>query len=590
MNSVAVLLFAALMTTAACSRSDEPQALVCATDAACPSGYHCGPAGVCLGDVPCVSSADCCLAQRCDEGRCRRRQMCSAQAPCGDPADECFKRLCVPRTCASQTDCPAPNRCIVGTCRRTAPCDGQCPPGTSCALLLNRCVATPAAKTCAPGQLAVLDNERDHFDEGCAAYPALVSCRALPPLPETRYGLVAATVLLGADIGVLSYDRNYGDLILAKHDRSPPHERLSYRAIAGVSDDAPVVADPKGPRGGVAAAGPDIGDAIAVAPAAAGAHVAVHDGSTHALIYLALDDKGSVQRQHVIEAGLGRSVAIAVDGAGVPWVAAFADPEGGDSVAGTRAIRLFRAKVAAPKASVDWLAHTLHEHNLAARAASPIGPSVRRGTGVHLSLGVRGATATVAAYEPDPGRLLIFRGAMGAVFTKRSLDPDAPLSAGDGAKHNKVSKHDIGRFAALRLDASGRAHIVCQDSTGGRVLLVREDKPGGNLSVVVADDGLRADGHHRVGADLRSLTMSDDSLLVAYQDSRALQPVVLRIKSNGKAGTPIALKTAAAGGFSTAVVAITDKSVAVGSGSVTFTADAAAHTEYRLYPVVLSAQ
>ena len=309
--TVLVLGFVAVCAIG-CGRSDAASEQVCAYDSACHSGYHCGPGGVCLGDVACTSSAECCLAEQCVKGLCKRRQMCSQAAPCGKPSAICTKKMCVPGPCVSNDDCSAPLRCMVGTCRSASPCSGSCAAGSACAVQLNRCVKLHAAAPhCKVGELAVVLNEVSLFDEGCAAIAPVFGCHKLPALSPPQYGLVAKVVRLGTKLAVLAHERTHGDLLLALHGAAPPHSREDVRVVAGVPADAAVVADPSGPRGGVDAHGDTVGDTIAAARVGSGAHVAYHDATAHTLRYLALDAAGDVGNDHLVKALSGRAVALA---------------------------------------------------------------------------------------------------------------------------------------------------------------------------------------------------------------------------------------------------------------------------------------
>jgi hypothetical protein len=578
--TVLVLGFVAVCAIG-CGRSDAASEQVCAYDSACHSGYHCGPGGVCLGDVACTSSAECCLAEQCVKGLCKRRQMCSQAAPCGKPSAICTKKMCVPGPCVSNDDCSAPLRCMVGTCRSASPCSGSCAAGSACAVQLNRCVKLHAAAPhCKVGELAVVLNEVSLFDEGCAAIAPVFGCHKLPALSPPQYGLVAKVVRLGTKLAVLAHERTHGDLLLALHGAAPPHSREDVRVVAGVPADAAVVADPSGPRGGVDAHGDTVGDTIAAARVGSGAHVAYHDATAHTLRYLALDAAGDVGNDHLVKALSGRAVALAVDALGTPWLATFDDPKAGNDAAGQRAVHLFKATGSQPTSASSWGSFVVTTEKLAMRPKSPIGAEFRRGRGAHLAIAVRGATAVVAAYSALQGDIRLYRGGVQGPFSSSGI-PSAAIGTG---------KQDYGRFAAMVLSATGLARVVCQDARGGRVLLLEEVKPGGPLKATVLDDGVRADGHHRVGAGASVLQMADGGLVVSYQDTRLVRPVVLRVSGKGKIGSPITLKGAAAGGFAAAVLATGDKSVAVGSATVVFNADATASVGYKLVPVVLSAQ
>lgn len=625
----AVALSLILGLAGAC-REVPDMPVACKTDASCPSGYHCGPVGTCIGDVPCTADAQCCLAERCQQGRCRKRTMCSANSPCGAAGHRCLLGMCVPASCATGADCPTAIPCTLGLCRASTPCGGHCAPGQACAALLDRCVTPqPSALACGAGQLAVLDNEAEQFQEGCAQVTPAVSCRALGPLPEGDYGWPAALVDAGTSLLVLARDRTYGDLVLARHGRSPPYARQSLVALAGVPEGAPVVGDPKGPRGGVAEPGPDAGDVLDAAVGPAGVvHVAFHRATDDALAYLRLTPDGGVHDRQVIATGqgVGAALALAVHADGRPVVVAFAPA----TEAEPSALRLYTAKTAAPGAPADWQVTPLASAPLptseppcggpcgkgqvcAVQAAPdgsdsgtgacvspgegcaaclpsqvcsgqkcltrllPPAPLHRSlpGIGAHVDVLIRGQSVHVAAWNSTRGWLHLFeRGPAGATVEQVLKGQDVPGGSSD-----------IGRFAHLWLDSKGTVFVSCQDATWGRLLRVR---PGTPPQVVVSDDGVRTDGHHRVGADVRARATGGGGALAVYQDTRLGRVVVASLGADGVASERVELSTPGAGGFSPGIVALGTKALVVSTTSLSFDTQGGLSTHVTLQSVVLS--
>lgn len=572
----------AILVTAACARAPEPGALPCGVDSACPAGYHCGIAGRCVGDVDCAADADCCLGQQCRQGRCRARQMCSQPAPCGEPGTKCVQGLCLPSDCQNDADCPTNRRCRLGTCRKHLPCAGSCPTGSACAAHVDRCVALRQPTGCPAGALAVLSNDVAHLAEGCADVPQLVACRKLPPIAYGEYGRPARVVRVGERLAVIARDRTYGDLLVATHQVAPPHARIRRETIAGVPTDAPIVGDPTGPRGGIAAPGPDVGRLlVAHVGAVDGVHVVFSDDTAGTLRYLSLAPDLGVTRRHTLQTGRFSGLAVGQDSQGRPLIVGHEEPVGGSGAAGTRKVWLLRGTAPGPAKTDDWQPTVLLTADLPQRPSSPLGAAVARGIGVHLSVGAAGSSPRVAAYDSVAGELVVLSGGVdGETLAVRRLK-GASVAGGST---------DVGRFASLGVRSDGRLRIACQDASAGRLLLVDEDKVGGLLVAAVIDDGVRADGHHRVGADCQLAMTADDGVVIAYQDTRKTELVVTRVTAAGKTVTPIALPSTAAAGFSAGVVVLSGKALVVGSAELVFAATGDLAAQYVLRPVVLGAQ
>jgi|GEM_PF-3293624 len=577
-RGVVLALSLSVAVCAGCQRDVPEPPLTCASDAACPSGYHCGPLGTCLGDVACELDGDCCLAQRCQDGRCRRRQMCSTASPCGGPSQRCERGICVSKACNSDADCAKSLACVMGTCRAKPPCGGYCPKSQACAALLDKCVHVgEMAKTCAAGDLAVVANELARFEEGCGAIASVVQCRKLPRLVAGQYGQPGVVASSGKSLAVIAYDRTWGDLVLARHGAAPPHDRTLLKTIAGLPTDAPVIADPTGPRGGVGAPGVDAGSRFSVGrDAKDGLHIAYYDVTNHALRYVDVSVNNAVTRDHLIVAGAGRAVALASDAVGVPWIATFADPKEGDAVAGTRKIVLLKAANSAPATTKDWTSQDLLAAELPARAPTPIGPAVRRGVGAHLALAVRDGKASIAAYDSEKGHLVLARGAPGSTLSTRTLD----------GKLVNGGSSDLGRFPALLVGSDGKALITCQDAQKGRLVLLTE-AANGTWSSKIVDSGVRKDGHHRVGADAKMVRAPDGGVVIAYQDTRSVSLYVVRVTAKGTVTAPFALSSTAASGFSAGLVSLGDKAVVVGSARLSFDGSGTAKMRYGLVAVVI---
>ncbi len=604
--------------------------VVCATDASCPGGYHCGPIGVCVGDVPCLADAGCCLAERCVEGRCRPRSMCSPAAPCGKPASRCLGGMCVPVACAADGDCPADRPCRLGVCSQTTPCGGFCPAGQVCSPLLDRCVLLRQATSspvCPSGQLALLDNDHNHFVEGCAKVEQKVVCGPLPALPAGDLGWPSVLLDRTSRLGLVARDRTYGDVVLSVHARAPPYARSATIVLAGLPADAPVVGDPKGPRGGIAAVGPDVGRVLAAGARKDGSlDVIYRDATADGVGFVRVVGDAPVGRHTVaLNAGLGTGLAIAQRSAGVPVFVAFSPaPTGG----GKSALRLFTAKLESPKSASDW-SDVLLDSQLVAASSDPCGAPCASGSVCALLPAGAGGKSKSSCVLPgtDCALCLPSQVCYSSACVERSLSPPplAELAPGRGvhvdllrrddgvylAAYSRTTRDlafysplaagghsitviggdkvpggslDVGRFVRLSEAPGGGVEAWCQDSTGGRLLRIR---PGPPAEVLVVDDGNRPDGHHRVGADVAVMDTGTGALVLAYQDTRRSQTVVASMGAKGL-GARLELPSQEAGGFSPSIVLLGSKALVVGAASLRFDGAASLRTRVELRSVVMS--
>lgn len=608
------ILLALLVLLAACAEPSTPLPLACTKASHCPSGFHCDPTGHCKADVPCTSDEGCCLGERCEDLRCRPRQNCSPKSVCGEAGTVCLHGLCVPAACSDASPCPPGRTCRWGRCQAKLPCGGHCPDGRACAALIDRCVALRGPlPACPVGELPVLANEPELLLEGCSAMAEKVECRALPPLPEGEIGLPGVVVYAQGALLHVSYDRTYGDLVLARHGSAPPFARTSLQVLAGLPQAAPVIGDPTGPRQGIAAPGPDVGSRLdAMVDPTGRLHAAFRDDSEDALRYLALRPDGSTAAHVVLQGGgVGAAVALTVDPQGRPLIAAFT-PAGAKSPS---RLTLLRAKSSTPLLATDWVGEVLAQEPAPTTtppcgATCPTGQTCAKlpagtpacvtvasdctaclpwqvcgpkgacydalagpapvddgpvGRGAWLDVLATPTGVAVAAYAPpgpDPnatGNLVLWRGEpasasqpTGGKWTQRTfLSSDIP----GGSK-------DFGRFVSMVAADPGLIWLAFEDTAAGRLLAARE-LASGTWKVEVLDDGHRPDGHHRVGADVSLARHLGGGLLATYQDTRRAD---LLVAMQAKPGGPIqrkVLETTEAAGFSPGAVQLGSKAWAV---------------------------
>lgn len=643
----AVLLAVSMLAGCHEARLDLPQR--CTRTSECPSGYHCGPHaaadpdphGVCRGDVACAVDDECCLGERCElstsasgqqAGRCRARQMCSGPSPCADAGTTCQDGLCIPRACGADAACPGATTCLWGRCMAHVPCGGHCGPDAACAVLIDRCVPLHAAHgACQPGELRVLTNDAARLAEGCALLPELTACKPLPPLPEGRIGMPGVLLSVPSALAHVAYDQTYGDLTLTRYAKTPPFKQIRTQVLSGLAQGGLVIGDVLGPRGGVAEPGPDHGTALDAASDGQGRiRVAYRDNTLDALRYLEVQNDGQVVGDHVLrqELGAGTAIALVLGPGGKPVVLAFSAALPGQS----SHLRLLTAQTASPRQAADWQVQEL-DSEPPADATKPCGDScakgqvcarlgeadvcvvpatscaaagvttaclpaqvcyagkclerrlsrppledVAQGRGAWLDVTVGYNDAVLAAaYSPGAGDLALYRGQPGAPFTRTLVSGSL------------VNSNDIGRFVATTLGADGRLLAACEDSQNGRLLLVRELAKG--VAIDVLDDGNRPDGHHRVGADIAVISHTAGGLLLACQDTRRADLLLVRVpKPGGPVGARSVLVATHAAGFAASIAAVGSKAFAVASTTLRVQPDASLSSRIVLSEVVWSGE
>lgn len=604
-----------LAAAAACDQAEPVTHLQCATHSQCPGGWHCAPQGICRADQPCTTDDGCCLGERCQAGHCRPRQACSPTAGCLDPDDVCLHGLCAARPCGGPTDAPCGKgrACLWGHCFAGTPCGGHCPSGQACAALLDRCVVVPSA-SCASGELATVANEIARMPEGCAAHPAQVACRRLPALPAGDRGLPGRLVALPGELVHISYDRTYGDVVVARHFASPPFGHKSLRAVAGLPSDAKVVGDPAGPRQGIADPGPDFGRRLAAAMRKGGPiDLAFRDDSGDGVRFAQLGGPDAAVASHTIAAGsgLGESLALTHLSGGEPVVLAFS-PEAAVP-ASLRAAKLFvfTAKSPTPTAVGDWTATELDQESVQP-APAPCGANCPTGQ-VCAAVGAKGAPACAVVSTGCKGCLpgqvcvqsacaqqLVGAAPLDRGPTGRGTSLDLRVMAngnlaavaysahsGDLAVYRRIASNwqkelvprnavpgspkDFGRFARIVPGDGDAVWIACEDGDRGRLLLLRSSDKGWVGDVL--DDGARPDGLHRVGADIAAARHPFGGVLIAHQDTRRADLLLQRVPKPAVVGGRAVAETTDTAGFSPDLVQLGSKAWVLSSATLRLASD-----------------
>ncbi|MBT6177944.1 MAG: hypothetical protein HOI23_11910 [Deltaproteobacteria bacterium] len=288
----------------------------------CCPGQFCDPGGSCQTAASriteCGSDADCEGGQRCLDRPYIQHSASETTFSCGWPSVD------------STGACPSGGVAFNERCVNAAPCEGGCSDGQVCNIDTNRCESTPTLSatetSCSQdcGSSAILvyaDPDSMLFDQCCE-----VSCRCetLPPLNPGAWGRFADISASESGAVVSAYDTTYGDLIFATHGNlSGALESIEY--IDGVPTSGTVVADPAGPRDGIADPGEDVGQHTAIATVNGVSYISYYDVANQSL-KLAHGSSGAFETFTVDDSmgDVGRYTSIVVDGSGMIHISYYA--------------------------------------------------------------------------------------------------------------------------------------------------------------------------------------------------------------------------------------------------------------------------
>ncbi len=266
-------------------------ATLCVVNSDCGDGAYCGEGGFCIEGLPpgtCETDEDCDGEEVCifpdgsDIGACLNPHACDTDDDCqegqicedgdGDGYRDCLFSGCEDDAeCVEEigADCSINEeaKCIARACVCRDLCGADCGEGSQCCALPGTtaiCIDDPgpcAMLECEPGYAGATDSYGDWESPTCDYADAQCACEELPPLPP---GTVGTPHELATDgdgrVWAVAYNETYGDVVVVQVSTTSPLS--GWRHVDGVppvSDDAPIVAGPSGPRGGVEEPGPDVG-------------------------------------------------------------------------------------------------------------------------------------------------------------------------------------------------------------------------------------------------------------------------------------------------------------------------------------------
>lgn len=536
-----------------------------------------------LADRTCNTEADCCPGQTCPSARkkCFDKYLaCDTDADCGDTGDQTCElwtdsygtsNRCRFKACGELGECADGQFCFQNECMATLPCNGTCAAGTACVPSVGRCQEFACPASCAPGFIATFTDNRNIWDT-CNRPAAECACAELPPLrssDEGRYSAIAVNTQ-SKEVLVSGYDGEFGDLVVYSFDTAGKQTRAQY--VDGVPSSGEVTYGPSGARGGISAAGPNVGRYTDVVTSGDRAFVSYYDVDNGDLKLATRDGTGTWRTFTVDGASgnVGQYTSIAVDSEGKPGIAYFQlggtdafDPNACPGVKPTgqkahmTALKFAKATTATPSSPSDFDIRIVACQSRPAPACEACGdvcadtgsgascyPAATGCSGcdpnseacVQVGASARCATKTTPVHLTDVTdgvglfSSLAFRGTEAVVVYMRRTAGDGDLMgatiSGSGVVATPVlldASGDTGYFPDLRPHpATGELYVAYHDFTSRQLKLFRNGSLAAGISPEIIDPGAGAAGSGDssfVGTDTALVFLDGTRLLAVYQDA-----------------------------------------------------------------------
>ncbi len=456
---------------------------------------------------------------------------CTADDGCPD-GEICRDGACVALTCADDPavcdalDCG--NRgstCNAGTCECLPFCPEGCADGAFCCEARNACemppAATCAAAECPPGFATAVVDEGTVDGATCERVDVACDCVELDPLDPGFVGRFVDLTVHDRTAWISAYAEDYGDLVVARYDEVAG---WVWQWVDGVPEGE-IEGAPSGPRGGVEADGPDVGQYTSIAAAADGAlHIAYRDVDNAALKYAHGAPRGDGTHDWTTitvdadDAGRWASLSLGPDG--VPAIAyrvgSVAEGEGFVSQ-----LRVRVAAGAAPTDPADW-GEPYVVQTRALPQQDPETGSYPEGTGLFNSL-TRGPDGRLqlAWYDRTEGRLWW--------STLMDAGWSAPEMLAGWGHPDPDRDGDMGANVDLFVDGEGNPHLCYQDGMTDslRYLAPTLDRDEWVDDGVWLDVGGRGYAVHVVGDDCNVRLDGAGEPVIVFQDA-TLQALLMR--------------------------------------------------------------
>jgi MYXO-CTERM domain-containing protein len=442
------------------------------------------------------------------------------------------------------------------------PCDALCEAtptdGQFCCATTNMCQTFGPEADCSPG--FTCPPESIELD-GCTVVCAVGACIEKPPLTPGQLATHLDMVLDESGVPTLSgYSpgnpptRYYGDLVVGAYDAAS--ETVDWEIVDG-APTSPIVAGPSGWRGGVSAAGPDVGRFTSIARSSSGTLYVSYYDADDGNLKLAIRSGSTWSTQVVDESGdAGRYSSLVLTSAGVPVVAYMRinPPEGNGRP--TSGVFVATAANAAPADPTDWTITNVVSGEMACRPqfcgagqtclesgecvtpstdcttacsdtqacvagacaaalANPWIEDLPPAIGLHNSLAVTATGYGLVYYDRNAGNL------QGVVNDGTAWGTPFLI---DGYAAGSPFIGDSGIGASLFVDAAGKWHVSYVDGAEEKLKYARISGTTVEVKEVVDDgatDGTtpNPDGRHVVGDDSSIVVTDGGEVRIAYQDA-----------------------------------------------------------------------
>jgi MYXO-CTERM domain-containing protein len=466
------------------------------------------------------------------------------------------------------------------------PCEGGCRAarlpntmGEICCEATDMCVGYDLDDLCEPGFQCTPDNVV--LDDGCG-----VSCSTCTARPALEAGILAtyldAVLDAEGNVAISGYSPGvadglesipYGDLVFGQWNGSS----VSWEIVDG-APSMPVTNDPSGWRGGVSAAGPDVGQWTSIGRLGSDYVISYYD-VTNGALKVALGSPGAWQTHTVDDAGdAGRYSSLVVTPEGVTVVAYLRIEESTETpgqVVST--VMVATANVATPSGPTDWTLTEVTASPMPCRAqfceSAPTclasGQCVRATTDCASTCDSPSVCFNGSCVESIPSGFVEDLVPAVGLYTSLAVDPTGGLglvyydrTAGDvygvrfdgsawgtpflidGYARNDPFVGDSGQSANLAIDSAGLWHVAYVDGAEETLRYAQVQSNGTVVTREVVDDGStidgttrHSDGRHIVGDDASVVVLEGGGVRIAYQDATAQNLVVSARAPGGGAWT-----------------------------------------------------
>ncbi|HJZ84342.1 MAG TPA: hypothetical protein VKN99_04185, partial [Polyangia bacterium] len=301
----------------------------------------------------------------------------------------------------------------------------------------------------------------------------------------------------------------------------------------------PVVLPQSNVRGGIRAAGDDVGRYTSIAIGPSQQPLIAYYDVTHGALKLAQTD-GTTWTLQTVDAGnpaldsRGFWAALSLRDDGAPGIAYYADHLQVDGSHATE-LRFAQAKGATPAGASDWTVTSVASGTIPAPppGGSPPSLDLPPGVGLFPSVGrLADGRPVIAYYDGQTGNLMLATATSPAAtsFTLQILDGQDPMGMSTG---------DVGLYPALAVETGDIVHVAYEDAIHHNLLYLNTH----DHKIEQVDDGYRIDGQnaeglpepvfHFVGAD-GGLILMGATRVVFYQDATSHE---LLMATRGTDGT-----------------------------------------------------